>query len=178
MRFIPLICDGSINRVWNTSKRQLLYRTLILQETCDTGPPVFPHVLSGYHTLGDCDAIPKVAAELAPVLRELYKAKNLNNNYVVMMLLVRNALGSWVSQKEISDLHIERFRTFSLSDLVLPYSCMFERNSSMFERNQFVRNREDLALVIGNSTRARPFLGRPVTPSDHHTRMAFQDQSS
>ena len=75
-----------------------------------------------------------------------------------MMLLVRNALGSWVSQKEISDLHIERFRTFSLSDLVLPYSCMFERNSSMFERNQFVRNREDLALVIGNSTRARPFL--------------------
>ena len=59
---IPLICDGSINRVWNTSKRQLLYRTLILQETCDTGPPVFPHVLSGYHTLGDCDAIPKVAA--------------------------------------------------------------------------------------------------------------------
>ena len=68
--------DGSIGRTPNSRGRHLLYRVLILQETCDASPPVFHQLISSHQTSGDSDVIPKMAAELTPVLKEIYESKN------------------------------------------------------------------------------------------------------
>ena len=132
--------------------RSSLSRQLVLQTPRDSRAPVFHDlIVASQQTSKDSDVIRRLAKELTPLLAEIYQTNTISNSYVVMLLVLRNTLGGWISQDEITRLHIEWFRTFNLAYLVLPYSCMFHKSL-------FMRNRDDLARVVSDSARASRFL--------------------
>ena len=78
-----------------------------------------------------------MAQILDPVIHELHKSGAISKNLVLLMLL-REFLGGWIGQNEISDIHTAWFAKFTFGDLAIPYNCMFDQN--MFRKIATISN--------------------------------------
>ena len=150
---IELVREGKYDQSLDPAGRLQLCRTLILQQSCTVAPPVLHHLIVGRRTMGNATAITEMAAALATALADLHGRGEINANFVLMLLILRSSLGGWISQEEISRLHVEWFHAFKLADLSLPYN-------DMFILGDFDRNRSDLAGVLGDGGLAAKWLGR------------------
>lgn len=131
---------------WHKETRLICYQKLLNQDNCTSEVHIFLSSVSAAQSLGQYWLIPAIAKEFEVVLRPLYEKKLLNKNAILCIILIREFLGDWITQDEISSLHLSAFPEFSRGDLSLPYNSLFE--SSVYYRNindlkHFVLNAEN-----------------------------------
>ena len=118
---------------WNKEEKESFYQKLILQETSDSRHHQFLLALASHQSSGEKWVFPAIANEISLTLQNLCSQNSLHKNSILCLLLLREFISGWISQNEISALHIAHFGSFSMEDLSLPYSCLFE--SSVYHRN-------------------------------------------
>lgn len=121
------------NSIWYKEARLICYQKLLNQDNCSSNVHIFLGTVAALQSSGEHWAIPAIAKEFEIVLRPIYDKKLLNKNAILCLLIVRNFLGDWISQDEISNLHLNTFAEFTRGDLSLPYSNLFE--SAVYYRN-------------------------------------------
>jgi hypothetical protein len=139
--FAVLNADTVLDR-WDDAERDLFYSTLILQEHCHKTPILHYRIVS-QHTSGVLGFIEHIAGALSPAIRRLLQRNTINKNLVLIVILLREYLGDWLTQESVSRLHLEWFDKFTVSDLEIPYNCMFDSVT-------FRRNRADIISYLSN----------------------------
>ncbi|MFT7136697.1 MAG: hypothetical protein ACI80I_002704 [Akkermansiaceae bacterium] len=123
---------------WNETSRHAFYRQLLRHTPCPDPMLTLAHEAASNLTSGNPDGVRQLVAELAPVLAaELDTVEGGNasfKNIVVFVLTIRSVAGPWLSQEQLSRLHLEWFERFTPQDLALPYSVMF--NADIFDQNR------------------------------------------
>lgn len=133
---------------WHLQTKFTCYQNLINQDNCISDVPVFLSVVSAAQANGQNWVIPAIAKEFGVVLRTFYEKKILNKNAVLCLMLMREYIGNWITQDEISRLHIKTFVEFSRGDLSLPYNNLFD--SSIYFRN--INDLRHFVLNVENSS--------------------------
>lgn len=141
---IAAVSENAALDLWNEGARHDFLRTLILQEDLNENPPTFHHLIASQHTSGSHGFIASISRVLTPIVRELFESRTASKNLVLLILLIRETLTDWITQNQISALHLEWFEKFTFEDLSLPYNCMFEQTS-------FRRNRDDVISLMSGS---------------------------
>jgi hypothetical protein len=123
---------------WDGAAKDACYRALICQPRCAARPLIFAHEAASRMTSGDTTGPPRLAAEVAPVLRAVLAGDPAGTpgykNAVVTLLTLRAVLGEGFPPGEIPALHRDWFEAFDPEDLALPYSVMF--NPALFGQNR------------------------------------------
>lgn len=86
--------------------------------------------------------LPIVAARLNPFLRDVWAQNPLSKNALLLFLQLRQFVGTWLDQAELSRAHLSALPGFTLADMALPYNSMFDQVS-------FARNVADVASLKG-----------------------------
>jgi hypothetical protein len=131
--------------LWSDNDRLSCYRKLLNQEKLTTLRHVFLHTVAQHQSTGEDWVIPAIAKAFDPILRDLHASKKLNKNAILCLMMVREHIGSWITQAEISALHLDIFHTLNVEDISLPYS-------SLFQRSVYNKNIDDLNALINNTT--------------------------
>ncbi|MDX1916253.1 MAG: hypothetical protein SFU55_11775 [Methylophilus sp.] len=121
------------NHIWYKETRAICYQKLLSQDNLSSSGHVFLHTVATHQSTGEHWVIPAIAKEFELILRPLYEKKSLSKNAILCLMIVREFVGEWITQKEISDLHLMTFPEFTADDLSLPYSNLFE--SAVYHRN-------------------------------------------
>lgn len=149
------ILDSAIGEDWARDRRDALYRQLILQAERFGAPPAFAFHIASAHSSGAKDVLPRVAAELRPVLGTLKGEGLRDRGFLLMVLLLRTPLHDWMDQAELSQWHLDLLPDLDPGEMTIPYNAMFERLSA-------ARNIADIAKLI---ERAQPdALARAFPP--------------
>ena len=117
------------DNAWHSQTKFTCYQNLVNQDNCASDVPVFLSVVSAAQSNGQNWVIPAIAKEFEVVLRPLYEKKLLNKNAILCLILIREYLGNWITQDEISRLHLKTFIEFSKGDLSLPYNNLFDTSA-------------------------------------------------
>lgn len=132
--------------------RDALHRALIIPEGWD-GRPVFPHLLTSHAQSTDPASLRRLVAALAPTLESLHRSGVVHKNFVLTLLMLRAGLEGVISQAEVARLHRERFHTFDLEDLAVPYNAMFTKPPAA------IANMAEMAGFVGDPASSEAFLG-------------------
>lgn len=128
---------------WSEKDQINFYQQLLNQENLNSHKHIFLHTLAQYQSTHQDWAIPTVAKAFEAILRTLYESKKLTKNAILLLMMTREYVAEWITQEEISRLHLEYFYTFNAHDLSLPYS-------SLFQHSVFHKNINDLKSLIKN----------------------------
>lgn len=118
---------------WYREGRINCYQKLLKQDNCLSPVHIFLATITSHQSSGHHWVIPAIAKEFQVVLKPLYENGLFYKNAILCLVVVREFIVDWISQKEISDLHLEFFPEFTRGDLSLPYGNVFE--SSIYYRN-------------------------------------------
>ena len=122
--------------IWSEPAKSAFYAKAMRQEACPERPLIFAHKVVSHLTSGAAGPISKLVREIEPVLRAEIETDP-SKNLVVFLLAVREFVGTWISQKSISDLHIAWFERFEAADIDILYNAMFKIG-------RFGKNRDDI----------------------------------
>jgi len=147
------LSDEPILEVWDENDRDPFISTLILQEHCQHSPPILHHCIVSKHTGGVPEALGRVSRKLKATIRGLIANRTINKNVVLLVLLLREHLGELLSQRTITQLHIEWLDKFDFGDLAIPYNCMFDLKT-------FRRNKDDIVSQVSSASRKTKLLNR------------------
>jgi hypothetical protein len=124
---------------------QRLVTALIIQADCPRSPPFLHERIANYLGVTTTDHGPKIAAAVGPALRLLIDRAEPHQNVVLLLLLMRESLGDWISQDRISAYHFQWLGQFDLPELSILYS-------NMFDPVHYRHNRADIiALAAGRA---------------------------
>lgn len=130
--------DPASLRTWDEASRHAFYRRLLHHTPCPDPMLTLAHEAASNLTSGNTDSVRHLVSELAPVLTEQLATDPAHNpafkNVIVFLLTVRSIAGDWLSQDQLSRLHLDWFERFTPEDLALPYSVMF--NADAFGQNR------------------------------------------
>jgi hypothetical protein len=134
---------------WSERERQEFLAALVLQKNCEQSPPILHFSIVSQYTSGASEVLKKASKILGPVVKSLLQKEVLNKNLVLLILVLREALGrEVVEQSRISALHWALIDKFSLADMELPYNFMFDH------QKVFARNRDDIVSKLAASPTA------------------------
>jgi hypothetical protein len=141
---LSAILDSGFSTDWPQTRRDAVYRRLILQTDRFGAPPAFAFQIASAHSNMAGDTLARVAAALTPTLSALWDEGNRERPFLVMVLLLRPALPGWRDPAEISRWHLDLFDDFDRSDMAIPYNAMFDGTS-------FAANIADLTGLIART---------------------------
>ena len=138
--WVTLVDRGAPLDQWDPGKREMLLRILITQEGCSDGTPILHHRIAAQHSSGVDGHLEREALVLGPVLNGLLQTEQPHRRAVLMALMLRATMIG-LDQRHLSMLHKEAFVSFSVKDLEIPYS-------NVFDRRNFQVNVEDLSNYV------------------------------
>ncbi len=139
--------NGAVHEQIEAAELNALKHKLIVQEPCNRCPPFLHELIVNQHVTGSNALIPKVAANLRVTLCQIRDQGSPPKNFVLMLLILRESLGDWITQREISQMHIDRLPEFTVDDMALPYR-------TIFDLRQYRRNKDDIAAYAAGRLRA------------------------
>jgi hypothetical protein len=111
-----------------------ILRQLILQEHCAARPSILCTVLTSGDSATLNRMIPTLGRMMSGTLQSLEATGALNVNAVVVLLILRTARFTWITQRKISRLHRDWLPKFTMEDMSLPYNHMFGRGYLQLNR--------------------------------------------
>lgn len=138
--WVTLVDQGTPLEKWEAGRREMLLRHLIFQNGCDVSPPVLHHRIAAQHSGGIAGHLKREGDALQSILAVLLNEDHPHPNAVLLALLLRDVMVG-LDQERLSALHRQMFPLFSVGDLQIPYSLVFDRH-------HFRRNIKDLAEYI------------------------------
>jgi hypothetical protein len=130
---LATIADQSIHDDDQSGTRAKAFRLLILQSNIPDAPPILHRAIASRHTSGVAHILTAVSGQLDTSLRQLWEEGCRSKMFLLMLLLLRESLGSWADQGVISKWHLEALASFAHEDMTIPYNVMFD--SVNFRRN-------------------------------------------
>jgi len=126
-----------------------LLKTLVFQEQYVEKPFQFLEVLATFYTKDEA-ILPVAAEELKGFLQNQYEKNQINKNFVLVLIYLRDSIADTINDAEISRLHKQYFHKFSFEDIKLPYNFLF--NSHPFRRNK--QDLQEIAISLNSDKRA------------------------